>query len=145
MSSGKILSAMVVVQLLLMGCTKNPVKNGDLGMEDKLVGSWRTVEEEPTIYSFLQDHTLTTTYVGGGPIVQNASEWGNWRLDGNQLIIVKVGAKVNGSIISARAGSVTTTNIVVAISDSTMVLSNTLWRLGVAHGIEIKLNRVETK
>ena len=54
----KILGAMVVVQFLLAGCNQNTVKENNSNNENALIGSWQTVEQQPTIFNFQKENVL---------------------------------------------------------------------------------------
>jgi hypothetical protein len=135
-------STVIVLSFLLAGCSQKSVNEKDSGQDNKLIGSWQTVEDRPSIYNFQKDHTFTITYQGSGTIVQSAAAKGSWKLDNNQLVTALQDYNLNGSGFSSSQNG-TATHAIVEITDSTMVWSNTIWRAGVSRSFEIKLNRVK--
>jgi len=131
----------IILSCLLIGCGQKSVTEKVSDQDNKLIGSWQTVEDSPSIYNFQKDHTFTITYKGSGVIIQNAAAKGNWKLDNNQLVTSLQDYKANGSEFSSSQQGMAT-HSVVEITDSTMVWSNTISRLGVSRSFEMKLNRV---
>jgi hypothetical protein len=135
-------STVIVLSFLLAGCGQKSVNENDSGLDSKLIGLWQVVGDPPSIYNFQKDHTFTITYKGSGIIIQNAAAEGNWKLNNNQLVTSFQNYKVNSSEFSSSQQG-TATHIIVEITDSTMVWSNTIWRAGVSRSFEMKLNRVK--
>jgi len=132
----------LILSFLLAGCGQKPVSENNSELDGKLIGLWQVVGDPSSIYDFQKDHTYTIKYAGSGTIVKNADAKGKWKLEANQLVTALQDYNLNGSEFSSSQNG-TTTHTVVEITDSTMVWSNTISRLGVSRSFEMKLNRVK--
>jgi hypothetical protein len=151
-----LITGIMAASVLLAGCGKKssssdtpPAADAQVSKEESgLIGSWQTVEDSPTIYTFSKDHSVTETYKGHA-VIQGAAMSGSWKLDGKKLVIMADSQTLTDSTgkattvhPSSQQGTFTWT--ISSISDSAMTWHTSISRLGVTRDINLNLNRVSS-